>query len=447
MKPVIAEENKAALMLYQVHFRKVFDYYHTDATKYDFHEIVEEILLKSNPENLPLLVAEYPHRSINNGANIAYTRDERSGKNDRQVATSFGKYIRRHFPDLKDHEVRDYATKVTTDIFELWDNPDDIVRSIQAGPKSCMQWGPEYTPGDPDYNPNRGSKHPYRVYAPELGWKAAVRLRDSDRQIQGRALVYDHPEFGKGFVRTYKRCIDYSYSDEFLEVWLKDQGYEHWGAWPEDTRLKYINYDHGFLAPYLDGDRQEVDVVGDTLRVVDSGSYTLDSTDGHASEEDNSVYCNCCDDYHDEADMTSTDDSEFDYVCRWCFDNDFVEAIGYRGRTVHIHLNNAAYVDSLQQYYDNDYLDENGIVELHNGEYASRDDCIEHARTGEYYLEAEVKEDTDMIIIDDLCYEMDEVFFCQGSKDYYPLDEVDPVEIDGEFYHPDYAPEKEEENV
>jgi hypothetical protein len=438
-------KNRALLELYRKHFSKQLDYYRHDLRKYDFHEVIEEILIKFNPENFPLLVAEYPHRSVNNSANVAYTRDIRSGSNDRQVSTSFGKYIRKHFPSLKDHEVRDYATKVNTDKFELWDTLDDIVKSVQLGPRSCMQWDQSYTPGSESYDVE--NKHPYLAYDPALGWKAAVRLRETDNIILGRALVYETEEFGKGFVRSYKRGTDYSYSDEFLEVWLKDQGYEHWGEWPEGTELRYITNKSSFLAPYLDGDNQRVDDYPSSkiLKVSESGEYTLDNTDGYPAEEDNSEYCSCCDEYHDEDDMRNTEDGQYDRVCQWCLDGQFVEAIGFRGRIVTIHEDNVVYCDWNGENYDRDYLDENGITELYNGEYAPVNDCITHGISGEHYILCHVKEDSDMIIIDDYCYDMSDVFFCEGSKEYYVLEEVDPVQIDDKFYHPDYAPELKEE--
>jgi len=444
---VVPEENIIELYLYLSFFSKSMSCFTDERRKFNFHEIIEEIITKSNPENFSLLVAEYPHRSVNNPSNIAYTRDDRGRENDRQVSTSFGKYIRRHFPNLKDHEVRDYAAKVTTDKFEFWDNSDDIIRSVQLGPKSCMQWEHTYTPGFEKYHPD--NKHPYLVYDPSLSWKAAVRLRESDGRIEGRALVYEHPKQGKGFVRTYKRCIDYSYSDEFLEVWLKDQGYQHWESWPEGTELRYIPRRDSFLAPYLDGHNQNVEVDNKVLVVTDESNYTCDSTDGFPSESDNTVYCECCDDYHSEDDMESTDDPNYDYVCRWCLDHQFTQAIGYRGRTVLLHEDSVEYCDYNNTSYDREYLEENGITELYTGEYAPVDVCINHGISRENYIREQVEEDSDMIIIDDYCYDMSDVFFCEGSKDYYVLEEVGPIEIEDKLYHPDYAPnqEKEEENV
>jgi len=451
MNSVDLEQIKFEFQFYTSYYKKAFQWFRREINNYDFHEVIRKVLDNHAPDNLPLLILEHPHRSINNPQNVAYTRDNASGEGDRQTVTSFGKYLRRHFSCLKDHEIRDYATKCSNDIFELWDTIEDIVISVQEGPKSCMTWDSSYTPGSEDYEESRSRRHPYRVYSPKLGWKAAVRLHPETQKIMGRALVYEGNPDDKGFVRSYKRCVDYSYSDEFLEVWLKEQGYSHWDSWPDGTQLKKIELSSGdIVAPYLDGENQCVSVEEKYLVVDSDGNLELDDTSGILGDERLTEYCDNCGDYFHEDDMVRTDDNYNGYVCCSCNDYHFVDAIGRRGEYVRIHEDNAVYVSDEDEHYHCHHLEENNIVELDSGGFSNRDNTIVHGESGGYYLLADIKNESDTHIINnsEFFYD-DEVFICEASSMVCPLSRIDPIEVDGKLYHPDYAPEieKEEENV
>ena len=122
--------------------------------RYEFHPVIKEMLQKHEPSDVITLTYQWPHMSVKDSANVAYTRDDNSGNNDRQTVTTFGRYVRQFFPTLKDHEIRDYATKCQNDTYEIWDTPDAIVRSVIHGPKSCMTWD------DNCYNPDHASYRP-----------------------------------------------------------------------------------------------------------------------------------------------------------------------------------------------------------------------------------------------------------------------------------------------
>jgi hypothetical protein len=415
---------------------------------YEFHPIIKEIMKTHVPQDYRLLALEYPHQSIKDASNVAFTRDERSGINDRQTVTTFGRYIRRMFPQLKDHEIRDYATKCRNDTYEIWDTQDGIITSVQLGPRSCMTWDSSYTPGHEYYD--KSCKHPYMVYAPELGWKTAVRLDPDTRTINGRGLVW-HSEDDKEkyFVRTYKRGSDYSYADEALEYWLKESGYKHVDGWPYETPLKLISYGHDFLAPYIDGEVQRVSKcstrlykgVHYNLYIVEDGDYECTQTDGETCDSA-TEHCSCCDEYHHADDMRSVYDE--DDVCENCADEYYVSAyIDCTLYTERVHQDNV--VEYRGDYYHKDHLDSHELVELHNGEIAKLDNTYE-TNSGEYVLDEEVGPNGDWVLIANVAYPKSELFYCNGSNEWYLLDDVTPEEFNGKTYHPENMPEVAKES-
>jgi len=293
-----------------------------------------------------------------------------------------------------------------------------------------MQWGTERNPDD----------HPYQTYAPQYGWGLAVRIVDG--VTVGRALVID-TEFTKYFVRSYLRNDDgYSGRDDILEAWLKNDGFEHHGGWDEDQRLRFIDDSNncGFIAPYIDGCNQNVDIGSDSngkyLYISSNGEYTCDNTDGDADYA-NRAECSDCGDWMDEGDGYWAGYHEDTLICSSC-DGNYRVGYGRNGREYRFHEDNAIYVESRDNYYHNEYLDDCNIVELENGEYEHIDQVIEI--DGEYYL----LEDERICLFKDTQEwgKCEDGWQCTHSCDWY-TDDTEYVEINGEKYHPDYCPETE----
>jgi hypothetical protein len=425
------------------------DWHAREQKAYDFHPIIKEIMKVHVPEDYRLLALEYPHQSIKDASNVAYTRDERSGVNDRQTVTTFGRYIRKMFPQLKDHEIRDFATKCRNDNFEIWEDSDGIVLSVQKGPRSCMTWDNSYTPGHDNYESDY--LHPYRVYAPELGWKAAVRIDPDTKTINGRALLWhsaDNEE--RCFVRTYKRGNDYSYADESLEYWLKETGYKKYDGWPEGTPLKLISHNGDFLAPYIDGEYQRVDKhsssskyneVSYCLSIRENGEYECTNTDGNPSNSAD-CHCNCCNEYYHSDDMRSV--YEDDDVCSGCANDYYVMAyVDSKVYQERIHEDNV--IEYQGEYYHMEYLDDFDLVELHNGDYAKLEDTHE-TNDSSYVLDSDVGPHGDWVLVDNIAYPKDEMYYCHESLEWYLRDDADPVELNGKTYHPEHVPATMEES-
>jgi hypothetical protein len=260
--------------------------------------------------------------------------------------------------------------------------------------------------------------------------------------VLGRCLVHDSDE-GKGFVRSYKRERDYSSSsgtDESIEAYLQSQGYAKWRGWPDHAYvMRYPLRREGYLMPYIDGGNQHVDedVDKDAFRISDYSGWEATNTSGII----NGYTCTCddCGEGMDEDDSYSIGYHGDSRVGPCCID-DYTMVYGRRGEPYYTSNDNAVYVDG--EYYHDDYLDDNHIVQLHNGDYTHSDNAVHIESCDEYYH----CDDDDIVYAEDTNqYELrDDCWCCSGSGNYYTED-TDNVEIDGDLYHPDHAPESEED--
>lgn len=438
-KPITIEEMNENFETCLEVLKATRDWHSREQKAYNFHPVIRDMMQKHLPEDYRLLALEFPHQSVKDASNVAFTRDEASGINDRQTVTTFGRYVRRMFPQLKDHEIRDYATKCRNDTYEIWDTVEGIIKSVQEGPKSCMTWDSYYTPTSPDYNAR--NKHPYLVYAPELGWKCAVRLDPDTQVINGRALLWHDQEGKKYFVRSYKRGSDYSYADEALEYWLREEGYIHKTGWPDETPLKFYSSGDNFLAPYIDGEIQKVTKL-DSVRkygeqeyrliIEEGGKYDCTNTDGNAYTEE--CYCECCDNHYDEDQMQSTYDGPD--VCEDCAEEYYVQAylsthrwteLVHRDRTIELN----------GDYYHEDFLDEHDIVHLEDSisdEYDFKRNCLED-ENGNYYQVEFVNGSRNYQVIDDTVFPIEDCYYCESSQQWYVEFKDPKIEVDGKVYN------------
>jgi hypothetical protein len=288
---------------------------------------------------------------------------------------------------------------------------------------------------------DREQRHPYAVYDPSLGWGMAVRT-DTDGMVLGRCLVHESDE-GKGFVRSYKREREYSShsgADESIEAYLKGLGYAKWRGWPDHIRIMRYDLRHGgHLMPYIDGGNQHVEDDGiEHFRISEYHGFEATNTNGML----NGHTCTCEDcgaGFDDNNEGGWTGIHEDNHVCESCLDNDYTYAYSRRGNEYYIRNDDVIEVGG--DYYDINYLSDNNIVELANGDYEHGDNAVYIDSADAYYRDDD----------DDICYaenthqyEMrEDCWKCAESGNYYTDDE-ESVEIGGESYHPDHAPETEE---
>lgn len=402
--------------------------------KYALHPAVIKACAITRPKDWHQLVLEWPHPSMENGeARIAYTQDDKKGEADRQTVTSIGKYLARHWKGiLPDNVLRDLALAHTYKVFEIVNTSERIVEMAQEGPTSCMKW----EQGSLDWH---GGAHPYECYAPKYGWSGCVQ-RDSEGKIVGRALLLTLEDGDKGFVRSFWNdgTKDYSYSDTSMEAWLKDQGYSKWDAWPDGAKLAQVPGRNRLpILPYIDGGTQTVEDYGTHFAIEYGGSITCDCTDG--GHEDSGEECEDCNERVDSDDLTSVGYYGNTRVCLCCLDN-YRYAYGRGRNQYHAPEDECVYSHSDGEWYVRDYLDANGMSMLDNGDVVPEDESVR----------CECSDD--MIHIDDARYVEDKngyvhedyAWQCYASEKWFS-DDTDCVEVDGETYHPDYAPSEDED--
>lgn len=419
------------------------EWFHQQRQRHQLHPAVYDMMTEHmyRADDWHQLLLEWPHKALTDPSRLAYTRDERSamhgGDSDiKAQVTTIGKYLTRHFPDAPSNLIRDIAAKYTYGgTTEITKDLDRMVYAVINGPRSCM------SPSFDIECDDKERRHPYAVYDPSLGWGMAVRT-DTDGMVLGRCLVHESDE-GKGFVRSYKRERDYSSSsgaDESIEAYLQGLGYAKWRGWPDHAYvMRYPLRREGYLMPYIDGQNQHVDedVDKDAFRISDYSGWEATNTSGHI----NGYTCTCddCGEGMDEDDSYSIGYHGDSRVGPCCID-DYTLVQGRRGE--HYYTSNENAVEADGEYYHDDYLDDNGIVCLHNGDYTHRDNAVYIESQDEYY---ESDDDAICYAEDSNQYELkDDCWCCTESGNWYTEDE-DNVEIDGELYHPDHAPEVEEE--
>jgi hypothetical protein len=389
-------------------------------SQFTLHPAVEQAMKLTGISEAVLI--QWPHRSLDDPKMLAYTRSEEHGVADRQTRTTPGKYLRAAFPGLKDNVLRDLVYEVeakVSDGFKFVETSEEMVQAVQQGPYSCMQWDDGDDP------------HPYQCYAPRYGWSMAIRERNGE--IVSRALVYagDACSSDKGcYVRTYGD----SGEADLLAAWLNEQGIERESSWPRGAKLAYIRNGREGLFPYIDGNRDRVNVNASAgyMTLSDSGEHTCNNSDGTAEYEDYEQ-CENCDDDMSEEDMNHVGPEGDTIVCDHCIRNYFTLVTGTRRREYYVHEEHAVEVDG--EMYDADNPPKE-IVCTRDGDNAWEEDCV--LLRGEYYR----TDDPRVIWCESegehlLCAD---AWQCAGTQKWYPR-YVDPVEIDGEYFHEDDLPE------
>ena len=409
--------------------------------KYPVHGVINAAIKLARPLDWNQLLLEHPHESQGDRSKIAYTQNEAKGQKDIQTVTSVGKYLNRHF-DLPDHTIRDLVSRYGSAArFQFVNTTAEMIYHLHRGPKSCMVWSTDHGIKCDD----GVTRHPYEAYDPKFGWHMAVRVEGDT--TMGRALCMTSPMDGvKYFVRSYLRPSNessYSQTDDGMDTWLREQGYTKESYWRDGEKLAYHPARDSFLAPYIDGGERCVDTnEHERWLVIDSnGSWICENTGGYATsneEDENRFECACCGDMTDDDDGYWVERGEDVRVCESCINNEYTYVYGRRGNQYHIHNDNVVYVESQSEYYDEDYLSDNEIVELECGEYAPMDEAVEI--NGDWYLMDDERicrfEDTDEYGL------TEDGWQCAQSCNWYTDDCDKFTEYKGERYHDDYIPQE-----
>jgi ketosteroid isomerase-like protein len=229
-----------------------------DGTYSDLPDSVLEYL-RYLGQNIPAV--HFCHVSMAFPGMVAYTPSADYGKQDRQIRTKFGKYLRNNSgltltePQIAEVSAMLRSCMAPADLL-FARTEEEIAMVYDKGPRSCM--GGEGRVYDHDIAP-------VRVYAsPDCG--IAYTVRD-DRIVSRTVVRFDRMEY----LRTY--------GDEIaLEAALKDAGYTQ-GSTLEGCRLKMVEHNGEYVMAYLDGDDQSVshytDQDGKQWWIVDSHGLSV----------------------------------------------------------------------------------------------------------------------------------------------------------------------------
>lgn len=412
--------------------------------RHNLHPAVCKMFDLYKPADWQRVILEWPHKSLTDPNRLAYTRDEKSamhgGDSDiKAVITTIGKYLTRHWPDVPSDLIRDLVAEYTYGgSITITTSLDRMIEVVRGGPRSCMS-------SRFDIRCNDGvDRHPYAVYDPSLGWSMAIRAEGDE--VLGRCLIWTDPDdpATKGYVRSYKRERNessHSGADEAIESYLNNLGYTKWRGWRYATPLMKYEVSGGkYLMPYIDGGTQRVTDDGDEFTIDDNGDFDASSTSGYV----NAYECTCedCGAGFDDGDGYWVGIHEDRHVCESCCNDNYTYAYSRRGDQYYIDCDRTVYVGD--DYYDTDYLSDNEIVELHDGEYEHRDNAVWIESEDAYY---HVDDDDICYAEDSNQYELcDNCWQCTESGKWYTDDE-DYVEVDGDKYHPDHAPEQDEDET
>jgi len=142
-----------------------------------------------------------PHVSKDDRAMIAYTPSSEDGERDKQIKTTMGRFLRKHFITLTDKQIQkleqDHAAEVNATVLYAT-TADDIVRvyTEMDGDTGCMR-------KSGDYYGMTNDLHPSMVYeAPGI---AIAYTQTADGTVKSRAVTYINPadSSDKRYIRIY----------------------------------------------------------------------------------------------------------------------------------------------------------------------------------------------------------------------------------------------------
>jgi len=369
----------------------------------NLHPAVLDCLLTHQPDSWHSVILEQPHLSVD-GVRVAYTRSEEHMETARQTVTTVGKYIKRHWPHLRDDVIRDLVALHCVQpgtIKVLSESTDQFIEYLKRSPDSCM-------------NKEHFKTHPYHCYTPDLGWRFVVRV-DADGIVQGRCLVNDTT-----FVRSYSRDRSWG-ADVEIEAWLQAHGFEREGCW-EGKRLALIREGKQIVAPYLDGNcrNAEINEFAHCLEIKEDGELECDNVGGYASLP-HEIHCESCEAGVDEDETCTTHDGSL--ICSDCASNRYVFS---RYSENYIHESDSVYIESRNDHIHQDDLSDAGYIYVECiDEYLHEDDVITCESDNQFYP-AEDYTDHAIYLVDSGSHE----------GEYWALDDV-IVTRDGEIYHTD----------
>jgi len=346
----------------------------------------------------------YIHQATSDPLKIAYTPSPEYGRADRQVVTTVGRFLTKHYRErFTDLQIRDIVDEHRARYGEprvhFAFSADAIERVYTTGPSSCMSYSADAF---------RTPEHPVRVYdGPDT---VLACIESTPGKYTARCVV-----------RLDRQPMTFSrvYGDgALLKERLRAFGFVEDPDWSLDgVRLRLVLDRGAPLCPYIDG--SGIACNDGEFLVIGSGRLCCQQTNGYAGrveedeEDEEGFRCSHCDDW-DDGDENRTWEEES--ICDHCAENYYVRAVcNRRGDMYYVRDNRVIEADGEYYRDDPDVLDAHDIVQLHDGDYTGNS-CVYVEDRGEYYREH------------DACKP-------RGRREYFCTD--DCTEIDGEWIHDD----------
>ena len=364
---------------------------------------------------------------------------------------AFGRYLRRKCSDfLRDRLAMSdtavcrasaaFATAGSTgglaDLLEIARGKDAyaIYNDNEHGISSCMS-GKIKPSWQDDPESNRKAKYirhyleanPDKIGVINARWNETLILRaqlvTNDDGSHWLSRIYWQPTSGSPIADVSRE----SELTPILESWCRTQGLRL-VATPDAT----LNHDLGEDMPYLDRCSAIDRVNSSKIRLHPDGDWDCDNTDGKDPTDGSSCRCCACSERIDEDDARHTDSGDGPY-CEDCYGerfawdeidecdisaDDCVNAYrtgrSWRTETVRTHQDNCVRSCISRGYW---VSGDNGIVELHDGDYVEVDETEYVEIMSAYYLtsdcvcdhagEYQVKDDCVKLVNGEWCHEDD----------------------------------------
>lgn len=319
-------------------------------------------------------------------AKLRYTPTPEYGKADRQIVTSLGKFLTKHYPSLGAQAIREAQNRWLSNTkpvaFKFAETPDEVEHVYRNGPHSCMAAGGDDEPDE----------HPARIYGHCKHTRVAY-VEDDAGRIVARCVVREDTD-PKRYIRVYPN------DQHRFAAALEAAGYVNNIEGLDGLLVPAIWSGDRLIMPYIDGVPYGALAPKGKVRLktgcATRDDFSVQNTSGyafpHGEEEDNSWACPSCDTEHPSDDESRYADHEGRTYCTACEDN-YTDALNRHGDLITCHMDHCVQVEGLDENVidstqallangchrvDDRWYHESMLIELHSGEWVLSDDAMEN---------------------------------------------------------------------
>lgn len=359
------------------------------------------------------------------GQSVAYTPDHKSGVLDRQVKTTFARYLTKFYSaHMSATEIRDFAATLTGAEYEITigDTREEFrfayenqnVKSPSSSFRSCMS----YHQNDRDHFARNLPCHPAEVYAAGDLAIAYIKNPSDDDSVLARTILHKRNQtYGKIYVAIPAL-------HQITAQKLGAMGYTH-NCEITGARLLRIEYGGGkYVMPFLDGD----------------GDYTHQHSDEHfvVGERDGDEIGRACE-------TNGTMEAKPQFRCESCgdaMDEDDARTVYVRRHVTedwceHCHDNNSFWCEMTNETYSDSTFTYVVVINRSGYEMSAclevcRDDIFRCENTDKYYaaryytaIEVETSSGTETWCSE----ECDDYFTCEHAGINYSANDYTAITV------------------